>query len=175
MNRLRRGGGHPARRLCVIGDRRGIGMSVVRVVLVASALSVASAAAAHAEEWRYLAQDGPVEVAVDVHSFSGPSTRRTVRSVLVPVGADDPFAYLVVNATIDCDARTITGVSMNAHDPQGSLLGRRDLPPETEPVKEADGTASLANASCEGVDLTGRAFASIGDFTAWAKAPPAAR
>ncbi len=151
-------------------------MTSLKAALVVAALSAGSGvAAAQTGEWRHIGQDGPVEVAVDIASFSGPQSRRTVRSILVPMSAGDGFDYLIVDATIDCEARTITGVSISAHDPQGLLLGRRDLPPESAAVKESDGTAALADASCDGVELTGRSFTSVAAFTAWANVPAADR
>ncbi len=147
-------------------------MRILKVALVTAVLSAASGGAAHAQEWRYLARDGHVEVAIDVDSFSGPQTHRTAQSVIVSTEAGDPFGYLIVAATIDCRARTITGVSISAHDQQGLLLDKRDLPPETDSVQEAGGTATLANAACDGVELTGRSFGSADAFAAWVKERP---
>lgn len=132
-------------------------------------LLFASDAEARAEEWRFIAQDGPVRVAVDAGSFGGPDAARTFRSVLIPVEPGDPYAWLVVDATIDCEARTIRGLRISAHDPQGAVLGQRDLPPDINPVSESDGTETVARAACDGEALTGRSFPSLGAFSAWAR------
>lgn len=136
---------------------------------VVAGLLVVSAARAEAEEWRFIVQDGPVRVAVDPGSFGGPNSARTFRSVLIPVQPGDPYAWLVVDATIDCEARTIRGLRMSAHDPQGVVLGQRDLPPDSNPVKDSDGTATVANAACDGVALTGRSFPSVSAFSVWVR------
>ena len=127
-------------------------------------------AAAQIGDWRLLAQDGPVDVAVDVGSFSGPPDRRAARTVMVPREEGDPFAYLIVDVVIDSDARTISAVAMAAHDAGGEVLQRRNLPPETTPVSESDGTASTARAACEGADIGEIGFESAPAFVAWATA-----
>ena len=144
-------------------------LNIRAAAVLGGALFATSAASAQAEDWRYLAKDGPVAVAVDVDSFGGPGTRRTVRSALVPMEAGDAYGWLVVDAVIDCGSRTISGVRISLHDEQGGLSEQLDVPPESNAVKQADGTEALANASCDGVELTGRAFTSVGAFAAWVK------
>ncbi|HZW16183.1 MAG TPA: hypothetical protein VFF66_08015 [Brevundimonas sp.] len=145
-------------------------MRIPAATLAAVLIFGATGAAAQTEDWRLLAQDGPVDVAVDVASFSGPPDRRTVRSAMVSREEDDPFAYLIVDVVIDCTARTISAEAMSARDVGGAVLRQQDLPPETAPVNEADGTAATARAACEGAEISQTRFESAPAFAAWAMA-----
>lgn len=151
----------------ITGDCR---MRILATALAALLMFSAAGAAAQTEDWRLLDQDGPVDVAVDADSFSGPPDRRAVRSAMVPREAGDPFAYLIVDVVIDCTGRTINAVAMSARDGGGAVLWHRDLAPEIEPVTEADGTAATARAACEGAEISETRFESAPAFAAWAAA-----
>lgn len=152
------------------GDCRMKGLAATLAVTV---LAGATAAAAQTGDWRFLGEDGPVDVALDVMSFSGPADSRTARSVIVTRDGSDPFAYLIVEVVIDCGARTINAVAMTAHDIDGALLRRQDLPPEIVPVTEADGTARTAGAACEGAEVSDTRFESPRAFAEWSTTRPA--
>lgn len=149
------------------GDCR---MRIPMAALAAVLLLGATGAAAQTGDWRLLDQGGSLDVAVDVASFSGPREGRALRSAMVSREDGEPFAYLIVDVVIDCDARTINAVAMAAHDAAGELLQRRDLPPEIAPVSESDGTAATARAACEGAEISETRFESASAFAAWATA-----
>lgn len=148
-------------------------MKVLAAALAVTLMAGATATAAQTGDWRFLGEDGPVDVALDVLGFSGPPDRRTARSVIVTRDGSDPFAYLIVDVVIDCGARTINALAMTAHDIDGTMLRRQELPSEIVPVTESDGTAATAGAACEGAEVSGTRFGSPRAFAEWSTTRPA--